>query len=188
MKKNPRNYPETMPSAESGRLMTRGEKEMAVTVDGQTFAYMQPGWWCSLTDPDDMEGQLVDEDNQVAQMAKRTAKALAGGETFFVPVVIRAIREQLGLSQREAGIVFGTGEKSFEKYESGEIQPSGPTKQLLKMAAEKPEWFQKPKPGDALIPAFNEAAEIRKVLHQNAMDRIYAPLFERYHGQRPEPT
>ncbi len=73
-----------------------------------------------------MEGQLVDDDNQVAVMARRTAKALAHGEKVFVPVVIRAIRQRCGLTQREAGLMFGTGEKSFEKYESGEIHPSAP--------------------------------------------------------------
>jgi len=77
MTKTPRNYPETMPSAESGRPMTRGEKLVSFKVEGRNFTYRQPGWWCSLTDPDDMEGQLVDEDNQIADMARRTAKALA---------------------------------------------------------------------------------------------------------------
>ena len=77
MTKNPRNYPDTMPSAESGRPMTRGEKLVSFKVEGRTFTYRQPGWWCSLTDPDDTEGQLVDEDNQIAEMARRTAKALA---------------------------------------------------------------------------------------------------------------
>ena len=121
MAKNPRNYPDTISSAESGRPMTRGEKLVTFKIEGRAFTYKQPGWWCSLTDPDDMEGQLVDDDNQVAEMARRTAKALAHGEKVFVPVVIRAIRQRCGLTQREAGLVFGTGEKSFEKYESGEI-------------------------------------------------------------------
>src|ERR1700730_3164303 len=144
MTKTPRNYTATMPSAESGRPMTRGEKLVTFKVEGRAFTYKQPGWWCSQTDPDDMEGQLVDDDNQVADMARRTAKALAHGEKVFVPVVIRAIRQRCGLTQREAGILFGTGEKSFEKYESGEIQPSAPTKRLLKLAMEKPELFRLP--------------------------------------------
>ena len=66
MAKNPRNYPDTIPSAESGRSMTRGEKLVTFKVEGRAFTYMQPGWWCSLTDPADMEGQLVDDDNQAA--------------------------------------------------------------------------------------------------------------------------
>lgn len=168
--------------------MTRGEKSVTIKVDGQEFTYNQPGWWCSLTDPDDMEGQLVDGDNQAREMVRRTAKVMAAGESLFVPIIIRAIREQCGLSQREAGILFRTGEKSFEKYESGEIQPSGPTKQLLKMAMQHPEWFRRPEAGKPAILSFNEAAEIRKVLHQNAMDRIYAPLFARRKGPQPGPN
>ena len=38
MGKNPRQYPDTMLSAESGRPMTRGEKEVAFTIDGRLFA------------------------------------------------------------------------------------------------------------------------------------------------------
>ncbi len=76
MGKNPRNYPDTLPCAESGRPMTRGEKLVSLKIEGQTCTYRQPGWWCSLSDHDDMEGQLVNEDNQIADLARRTAKAL----------------------------------------------------------------------------------------------------------------
>jgi hypothetical protein len=79
--KNPRNYPDTLRSAESGRSMVRGEKQVTFTLDGQKFTYMQPGWWCSLTDPSDMEGQLADEDNLVAEIARHTAKAFARGDS-----------------------------------------------------------------------------------------------------------
>jgi hypothetical protein len=74
---NPRNYPDTMSSAESGRLMTRGEKLVTFKIEGRVFTYAQSGWWCSLSDPDDMEGQLVDDDYQVAEIARRTAKTRA---------------------------------------------------------------------------------------------------------------
>ncbi len=178
MAKNPRNYPDTMLSAESGRPMTRGEKEVTFEIEGKKFTYSQPGWWSSLTDPNDMEGQLVDEDNQIAEMARKSAKALARGETIFVPVVIRAIRQRCGLTQREAGLLFGTGEKSFEKYESGEIQPSEPTKKLLKLAMERPELFTKPERGQVPIPSADDATLIRKTLRAAAVDRIYERLFE----------
>jgi hypothetical protein len=39
MAKNPRNYPDTIPSAESARPMTRGEKLVTLTVEGRAFAY-----------------------------------------------------------------------------------------------------------------------------------------------------
>jgi HTH-type transcriptional regulator / antitoxin MqsA len=179
LRKNPRAYPDTMPSAESGRPMTRGEKLISFKVEGRTFTYKQPGWWCSLTDPADVEGQLVDEDNQIAEMARRTAKAIAQGETVFVPVVIRAIRQRCGLTQREAGTVFGTGEKSFEKYESGEIHPSGPTKRLLKIAMAHPELFsiQKNANPQPDVPSIDDAQLVREMLRAAHVERIYEPLF-----------
>ena len=173
----PRDYPETMPSAESGRQMVRGDKEVAFKVEGKSFTYMQPGWWCSLADPEDMDGQLVDEDNQIANMARRTAKALARGETLFVPVVIRAIRQRCGLTQREAGLLFGSGEKSFEKYESGEILPSGPTRQLLKLAMEKPELFSRRKDEAPSVSFANDIALAHKALREVTLDGIYGRLF-----------
>lgn len=66
---NPHGYPDTMISAESGRPMKRGLKRLTITVDGRAFHYNQPGWWCDLNDPSDREGQLVDDDNQVAKTA-----------------------------------------------------------------------------------------------------------------------
>ncbi len=178
MAKNPRNYPDTMPSAESGRMMVRGEKSVSFNVAGKTWTYLQPGWWCSLSDPDDMEGQLVDEDNQIADMARRTAKALAHGEKVFVPVVIRSIRQLCGLTQREAGLVFGSGEKSFEKYESGEIQPSQPTKRLLALAMEHPELFRSPE--NRQLSGFSENADafVHDALRSANVERIYASLFK----------
>jgi HTH-type transcriptional regulator/antitoxin MqsA len=175
MAKNPRNYPDTIPSAESGRPMTRGEKLVTFKIEGRAFTYKQPGWWCSLTDPDDMDGQLVDDDNQIAEMARRTAKAIAHGEKVFVPVVIRAIRQRCGLTQREAGLLFGTGEKSFEKYESGEIQPSAPTKRLLKLAMEKPELFK----ADRRIEpsSSDDSALVHEALRAAHIERFCEPLF-----------
>lgn len=177
MARNPRNYPDTMASAESGRTMTRGEKSMTFTLAGKAYWYLQPGWWCSLDDPDDMEGQLVDEDNQIADMARRTAKALAAGEKVFVPVVIRAIRQRCGLTQREAGLVFGAGEKAFEKYESGEIQPSAPTRKLLQLAVQHPELFTLS--GDRRIGGAPEDDEtfVQSALRSVQADRLYGPLF-----------
>ena len=176
MAKTPRNYPETMASAESGRPMSRGEKLVTLQVHGQTFEYRQPGWWCSLDDPDDLDGQLVDDDNMVAEMARRTAIAIAKGEAF-PPVLIRAIRLRCGLSQRDAGELFGTGEKSFEKYEAGEIPPSKPTQRLLRLAMERPDLFAKPVRGEAKTSGGPDVRLIQDIIREAHLDRIYAPLF-----------
>ena len=177
MARNPRNYPDTMSSPESGRLMIRGEKLVSFKVGGKTFHYRQPGWWCSLDNPDDLEGQLVDDDNLVAEMARRTAEAMMKGEVF-TPLLIRAIRIRCGLSQREAGEVFGTGEKSFEKYESGQIRPSEPTKRLLWLAMHRPELFAKTSEDSLRVATVPDKELIERTLQETHLDRFYAPMFE----------
>ena len=184
MAKRPRNYPETLASPESGRPMVRGEKLVTLSVDGQTFHYRQPGWWCSPDDPDDLDGQLVDDDNLVAEMARRTAQALARGEPF-PPVLIRAIRLRCGLSQRDAGKVFGTGEKSFEKYEAGQIPPSKPTRRLLRLAMERPDLFIKPTRDAAETPAVPDLRLIQDTIREAHLDHIYAPLFSKWSDEPP---
>jgi hypothetical protein len=57
---NPRDYPDTIQSAESGRTLRRGLKMLTITIDGGAFTYGQPGWWASIDDPSDDEGQLTD--------------------------------------------------------------------------------------------------------------------------------
>ena len=177
MAKNPRNYPETMASPESGRPMFRGEKLVSLKVEGKSFQYRQPGWWCSLDDPNDLEGQLVDEDNLVAEMARRTAEAMVKGE-LFTPLLIRAIRIHCKLSQRGAGEVFGTGEKSFEKYESGQIRPSEPTKRLLLLAMERAELFTKTGKGSRRMSAEPDMELIQRTIRAAQLDRFYAPMFQ----------
>jgi hypothetical protein len=111
---NPRDYPDVIQSAESGRPLRRGVKMLRITMHGHPCTYGQPGWWASLDDPNDHEGQLMDEDNVIRAGAKREAKAKAK-HTILTPLVVRAIRETCGFSQQEAARVFGGGAKAFEK-------------------------------------------------------------------------
>lgn len=177
MARNPRDYPDTMLSPESGRPMVRGEKLVSFKLRGKTFQYRQPGWWCSLEDPNDSEGQLVDGDNLIAQMARRTATALVEGEQF-TPLLIRAIRLLCKLSQSEAGELFGTGEKSFEKYESGQIRPSEPTKRLLRLAMLHPELFSKSDSKAKQSRAELDSRLVLRTIHRAHLDHLYAPLLQ----------
>jgi HTH-type transcriptional regulator/antitoxin MqsA len=177
MARTPRDYPKTMASPETGRLMVRDLKPVTLKVDGKSFEYRQPGWWCSPDDPGDLDGQLVDKDNRVAEMARRTAEARARGEPF-PPALILAIRLRCGLSQRDAGEVFGTGEKSFEKYEAGQITPSKPTQRLLRLAMERPDLFAKSPRGRIGAPTEPDVRLIRDTMRAVRLDRIYGPLFE----------
>lgn len=177
------DYPESIPSPESGRPMFRGEKPISFTIDGRSFTYLQPGWWCAPNDPDDMEGEFVDEDNRVAETAWRSAKALMRGETIFVPAVIRAIRLNCGLTLRQAGWRFGSGERSFERYEIGDIEPTLPLKRLLDVAMRRPDLFPRPRglhwqarydPNQLIIDA-GEIRAMRKAsgLSQSEADAVF---------------
>lgn len=179
--KNPRNYPDAITSAESGRPLTRGVKMLTITVDGQPLTYEQPGWWASFDDPDDTEGQLTDEDNEVRAAARREARAKAK-HAALTPLQIRAIREVCGLSQQEAARVFGGGAKAFEKYEAGEVGPSSSMIRLLLLAAKRPDFFRK----GTGVPMISEAdaALIRETVRKSSIDRIY----ERIYNPRLEPA
>jgi hypothetical protein len=74
---NPRDYPDTIQSAESGRTLRRGVKALTIDVDGEPFTYGQPGWWASIDDRADDEGQLTDEDNVIRSAARRKTRAKA---------------------------------------------------------------------------------------------------------------
>ncbi len=171
---NPRDYPDEMRSAETGRLMLRGVKMLTIKVDGYTFEYGQPGWWVSLLDPDDNDGQLTDEDNLVRAAARREARASAR-HPLLTPLVIKAIREACALSQQDAAKVFGGGAKAFEKYESGEVSPSSSMTRLLLLAAKRPDLFQK----GMSMPMISEADAdvIRETVRKSSVDRIYERIY-----------
>jgi HTH-type transcriptional regulator/antitoxin MqsA len=172
---NPRHYPDIILSAESNRPLRRGVKRLTIHVDGQPFTYGQPGWWASIDDPSDNEGQMTDEDNLVRAAARREARAHAR-RAILSPLVIKAIREVCGLSQQEAARVFGGGPKAFEKYESGEVSPSSAMVRLLLLAAERPELFQQGR-GEA-SESQTDAGLIRDTVRKSSVDRIYAQIYD----------
>jgi HTH-type transcriptional regulator/antitoxin MqsA len=168
---NPRDYPDVIVSAETGREMRRGIKMRTITVGGFKYRYPQPGWWADADDPNDHDGQLVDRDNEIHDLAVREARALAKGARL-TPLQIRTIRERCGLTQREAAAVFGGGAKAFEKYESGDVLPSGAMIRLLDLAARRPDLFRKPPKGGPRRPAAEDVAVVQETLRRASVDRI----------------
>ncbi|MGH0277761.1 type II TA system antitoxin MqsA family protein [Sinorhizobium meliloti] len=63
---------------------------------------------------------------------------------------IKRVRRKLKLSQREAGGLCKVGENSFDKYERGLVEPSGPTSQLLRILDHHPELIEELRQGAAL--------------------------------------
>lgn len=54
----------------------------------------------------------------------------------------------MGLSQREAGRVFGGGPTAFYKYETAKAVPSEAMSKLLRLALARPDLFRNPGAGD----------------------------------------
>jgi HTH-type transcriptional regulator / antitoxin MqsA len=177
---NPRDYFDEIVGAETGKTLRRGVKMTTITVDGHAFTYGQPGWWASLDDAADADGQLTDDDNVIRAAARREARASAKHSTLS-PLVIRAIREACGLSQQDAARVFGGGPKAFEKYESGEVAPSSSMTRLLLLAARRPELFQKGT-GTKMISEV-DASLIRETVRKSSVDRIYEKIYNSRPGQ-----
>ena len=171
---NPRNYPDAISSAETGRTLRRGVKMLTIDAGGHPFTYGQPGWWASLDDPQDKDGQLTDEDNVIRAAARREAKASAK-QAALTPLVIRAIREGCGLSQQNAARVFGGGAKAFEKYESGEVVPSSAMMRLLLLAAKHPALFRTGS-GEPLV-SEDDAELIRETVRKSSVERIYEHIY-----------
>ena len=178
---NPRRYPNVMTSAESGRPMQRGVKRVTITIDGYDFVYGQPGWWCSLDDPSDEEGQLVDDDNVIRAAALREARAKAK-HSPLTPLAIKAIREACGLSQREAGRAFGGGPKAFEKYEAGEIAPSAAMVRLLLLAAQHPAFFRRGRGLAKIVEA--DARLIRETVRKSSVNKIWQRVYAEQSASR----
>ncbi len=176
---NPRDYPDEIQCAETGKPLRRGVKMMTINVDGHPFTYGQPGWWASFDDPANTDGQLTDEDNVIRAAARREAKASAK-HTALTPLVIRAIREACGLSQQDAARVFGGGPKAFEKYESGEVAPSSSMMRLLLLAAKRPDLFQKGTGMPMISPA--DVDLIRETVRKSSVDRIYERIYNSQPG------
>ena len=52
---------------------------------------------------------------------------------------VATVRKKLGLSQRQAGELVGGGPRAFQKYESGEVEPSEAMLKLLRLLENDPQ-------------------------------------------------
>jgi HTH-type transcriptional regulator/antitoxin MqsA len=77
------------------------------------------------------EQQIRSNHLRVADAKRRAAGLLEGA-------AIRAIREQLALSQHDAAELFGGGANAFSKYERGEVVQSDSMDRLLRIVAMYP--------------------------------------------------
>lgn len=66
--------------------------------------------------------------------AKLVEAALAATPAAISRALLKSLRERFGLSQRDASKLFGAGDASFAKWESGQSEMSGPAALLAQCA------------------------------------------------------
>ena len=117
----------------TGKPMVRDTRPMALKYKGQSVTVQMPGWYC----PKSGESIHTGEDMKVSDAALKTLKIKV--EKLLAPEDIKRIRQQLGLTQREAGEVIGGGPNAFQKYESGDILLSKGMSNFLRVLEKHPE-------------------------------------------------
>jgi len=70
--------------------------------------------------------------------AKRIQDVLNTTQSAVSLGLLRRLRETLGLTQREASLIFGAGESAFAKWESGQANMSTPSALLVQCALNVP--------------------------------------------------
>lgn len=117
---------------ETGKPMVRDVRPMTITYKGQSVTIDMPGWYC------DESGESIHtgEDMKVSDAA---LKALRNQVDLLKPQEVKRIRTKIGLTQREAGSIFGGGPNAFQKYEQGTVTVSKPMSNLLRVLEKHPE-------------------------------------------------
>jgi HTH-type transcriptional regulator/antitoxin MqsA len=162
----------TRPCPSCGGVMRRGEEEETVTFQGESLTYQQPGWHCETCD----DGILDGTDNEYADAALHEVMARAKHSPMS-PLMIRAAREAVGISQRQAGKVFGGGPTAFYKYETAKAVPSEGMANLLRLALERPDLFTKPARGTVNWPSVEDAQLLRRAITDDRLGAILRRIY-----------
>ena len=117
---------------ETGKPMVRDTRPMTINYKGQSATIQMPGWYC------DESGESIHtgEDMKVSDAALRELKNKAD---LLSAQEVKRIRTKIGLTQREAGAIFGGGPNAFQKYEQGTVTVSKPMSNLLRLLEKHPE-------------------------------------------------
>jgi HTH-type transcriptional regulator/antitoxin MqsA len=151
--------------------MRRRVQQETVTFEGESLTYLQPGWHCEACE----DGILEGDDNEYHDAALHEVMARAKHSPIS-PLMVRAAREAVGVSQREAGRLFGGGPTAFYKYETARAVPSEGMANLLRLALERPELFRKSR-RDALVPGPTDIALLRQAITNDHLGSIVRSVY-----------
>lgn len=117
---------------ETGEPMVRDTRPMTLSYKGQSKTVQMPGWYCDASGESIHTGQDMKVSDTALRDLKNKVDLLNAHE-------IRRIRTKIGLTQREAGAIFGGGPNAFQKYEQGTVTVSKPMSNLLRILEKHPE-------------------------------------------------
>lgn len=115
----------------TGKELTRGVRVQVVSFGILTAEVDVPGWY-----PDDDSDSI------------HSGADLETKETVFMALRkkygdrVRETRKKLKLTQVQAGMIVGGGERAFQKYERGVMAPSDAAIGLLEVLRAKPEMVE----------------------------------------------
>jgi HTH-type transcriptional regulator/antitoxin MqsA len=118
---------------DDGTILEYGAKDVRRSIYGEAYEVLAvKGWHC----PKCGEIEFVDDD------AERYGDALEAAYEAYEKrraTEIKAIRKKLGLTQAQAGRLFGGGSTAFSEYEHCKTQPHKSTVLLLRVLGKHPE-------------------------------------------------
>jgi len=120
------------PVCSRGKL-ERKTKRQTFRYKGKTLRYAQPGLWCDACG----EGILENVDMDATERLLYDFRARVEG--YLTTADMRRIRKKLGLTQKQAGEIFGGGHNAFSRYEAGAARPPKSTDALLRLLDKHPE-------------------------------------------------
>ena len=115
-----------------GSSMDFTAREDTIEYKGATRTIPIEAWWCLACGEAILDGPAL----AASERAWNELKAEVDG--LLQPREVAAIRQRLGLSQREAGDVIGGGPRAFQKYESGDVMVSQAMSNLLRLLDNDP--------------------------------------------------
>ncbi|MBA4208943.1 MAG: hypothetical protein C0454_05395 [Parvibaculum sp.] len=122
---------ETRKHPETGETLRRSTRPFTVEYRGRSREISLPGWYPA----GDGDALHTGGDMDAADAALAALKAEIRQENA---AYVATVRKKLGLSQRQAGELVGGGPRAFQKYESGEVEPSEAMLKLLRLLENDP--------------------------------------------------
>jgi HTH-type transcriptional regulator/antitoxin MqsA len=118
---------------QTGKPMVRDVRPMEISYKEQSTTVDMPGWYCAESD----ESLHTADDLKFSDQALKELRLQV--ENLLAPQEVQRIRTKMGITQREAGAIFGGGPNAFQKYEQGTITVSKPMSNLLRVLERHPE-------------------------------------------------